>query len=175
VKVSSKPSRLQLDETIQLINKQTSLTPVHQAGKTFNQQNDKKLVVKIDALNDQSINCMVSHDSQSVKDDKAAEENFEQSSSDKASEFVKTPKVQSLIQEIVRIKANRNKQQNNQEINQKMVSEIERQIQQKQKEIKVDQTALSSSIKEMIDSSMIFTQLKHQSAKLLERKNELEE
>lgn len=95
-------------------------------------------MVKIDALNnDQSINCMVSPDSHSAKDDKPAEENFEQSSSDKASEFVKTPKVQSLIQEIVRIKANRNKQ-NNGEINQKMVSEIERQIDQKQKEIKVD-------------------------------------
>jgi len=80
---------------------------------------------------------MVSPDSHSAKDDKPAEENFEQSSSDKASEFVKTPKVQSLIQEIVRIKANRNKQ-NNGEINQKMVSEIERHIDQKQKEIKVD-------------------------------------
>lgn len=63
MKVSSKPSRLQIDESMQLLNKQTSLTPVHQAQKTFKQQSEKKLVVKIDALNDQSINCMVSPDS----------------------------------------------------------------------------------------------------------------
>jgi len=64
-------------------------------------------------MNDQSINCIVSHDSQSAKNDKP-EEKSEQSSSDKASEFVKTPKVQSLIQEIVRIRQNK---QNNFAIN----------------------------------------------------------
>lgn len=108
VKVSSKPARLDLQEAIQ-VNKQTSLTPVHQAEKTFKQQSEKKLVIKIDAMNDQSINCVVSHDSQSARNEKPESE---QSSSDKASEFVKTPKVQSLIQEIVRIKARRNKQNN---------------------------------------------------------------
>lgn len=62
---------------MQILNKQTSLTPVHQAEKTFKQQAEKKLVVKIDTLNEQSINCMVSHDSQSVKDEKQVEDNFE--------------------------------------------------------------------------------------------------
>ena len=51
-------------------------------------------------MNDQSINCAVSAandgDCQSAKNEKS-EKNSEQSSSDKASEFVKTPKVQSLI------------------------------------------------------------------------------
>lgn len=56
-----------------------------------------------------------------------------------------------------------------------LTSLTEKHMEQKQKEIKTDQAALSASIKEMIDSSMIFTQLKHQSAKLIERKKELEE
>lgn len=113
-------------------------------------------------MNDQStINCVVSNDSSSAKNEKPEENKSEQSSSDKASEFVKTPKVQSLIQEIVRIKAMRNYKQNNFANNKQFASQTEKQIEQKQKEIKVDQAALSASIKEMIDSSMIFTQLKH--------------
>lgn len=45
----------------------------------------------------------------------------------------------------------------------------------KKKEIEIDQTALSNRIKEMIESSMIFSQLKQQPAKLIARKKELEE
>lgn len=45
----------------------------------------------------------------------------------------------------------------------------------KTKEIEIDKSALSSRIKEMIESSMIFSQLKQQPAKLILRKNELEE
>lgn len=45
----------------------------------------------------------------------------------------------------------------------------------KKKEIEIDQKALSNRIKEMIESSMIFSQLKQQPAKLISRKKELEE
>lgn len=45
----------------------------------------------------------------------------------------------------------------------------------KKKEIESDQNALSNRIKEMIESSMIFSQLKQQPVKLLARKKELEE
>jgi len=72
VKVSSKPSKLNLQEAIQ-VQKQQSLTPQHQPEKAFKQQSDKKLVVQIDAMNEQSINCIVSHDSQSPKNDKPEE------------------------------------------------------------------------------------------------------
>lgn len=65
VKVSSKPSRLHFDESIQM-NKQASLTPVHQATKSFD-QNDKKLIIKIDTANENGMKCMVSQDSDSNK------------------------------------------------------------------------------------------------------------
>jgi len=95
VRVSSKPSKLQFDESLQM-RKQTSMTPVHQATKSF-QNNDKKLIIQIDSTSDHS-----------AKDDKQIPElNSVNSSSVQVDEFVRTPKVQSLIHQIVRLKAGR--------------------------------------------------------------------
>lgn len=97
-------------------------------------------------------------------------------------EFVKTPKVQSLIHQLVRLKAGRwhKHPQQNFKFDKSAVPQTvnpisEQSLAQKQKEIQIDQAALSARIKEMIDSSMIFSQLKQQPTKLLQRKRELEE
>jgi len=49
----------------------------------------------------------------------------------------------------------------------------EKQIEEKSREIQLDQAALSTRIKDMIDSSMVFGQMKQQPGKLLQRKNDL--
>lgn len=169
VRVSSKPSPLHFGENMQM-KKQTSLTPVHQANKTF-EQADKKLIIKIEGVSDERP--VSQQDSSSIKDEKP-EVNSVMSSSVQASEFVKTPKVQSLIRQIINLKAShRNNQQSNFKMDQPQITE--KQIEEKQREIQSDQAALTQRIKDMIDSSMIFSQLKNQPAKLLRRKNELAE
>merc|ERR1711981_1214232 len=96
VKVSSKPSRLHFDDSLQM-KKQTSMTPVHQATKSF-EHNDKKLIIKIDGADASDVKCSISE--RSAKDEK----NSINSSSVQVDEFVKTPKVQTLIHQIVRLK-----------------------------------------------------------------------
>lgn len=159
--VSSKPSRIQIDGECIPLKKQTSLTPMHQPNKTF-EENGRELVIEIDNTSDRPV---------SQDDYTSANEQSQsaQSSSVQASEFVKTPKVQSLIRQIVNLKANHKKN------NQYAPKVTEQQIEQKSKEIQIDQAGLSSRIKDMIDSSMIFAQLKKQPAKLLQRKNDLME
>lgn len=102
VRISSKPTKLQFDDSLQM-RKQTSMTPVHQATKSF-EHNDKKLIIQIDGLDDSEPKCTISDDS--VKDEKP-ELNSVNSSSVQVDEFVRTPKVQSLIHQIVRLKAGR--------------------------------------------------------------------
>lgn len=85
-----------------------------------------------------------------------------------ASEFVKTPKVQSLIRQIINLKASKQKQF---KVDQPQITE--KQIEEKSREIQLDQAALSTRIKDMIDSSMVFGQMKQQPGKLLQRKNDL--
>merc|ERR1712070_131430 len=97
MRVSSKPSRLHFDESMKM-QKQTSLTPMHQAQKTFDQQ-EQKLIVEID-------NTEESHEQASCSakdDDKPSSVSSERQS--QAEEFVKTPKVQSLIQQMVLLKS----------------------------------------------------------------------
>lgn len=171
VKIASKPSRLNFGDSIQL-KKQTSMTPVHQAAKSFGDQSDKKLIVQIEGTSSGSLNCSVKDDSCSAKDEKP-ELNSVQSSSVQANEFVKTPKVQSLIRQIIRLKAARDNKKNLKSEQPTQVTE--KQIELKQREINVDQAALSARIKEMIDSSMIFAQLKQQPGRLLQKKSELVE
>jgi len=87
--VSSKPSRIQIDGECIPLKKQTSLTPMHQPNKTF-EENGRELVIEIDNTSDRPV---------SQDDYTSANEQSQsaQSSSVQASEFVKTPKVQSLI------------------------------------------------------------------------------
>lgn len=99
VRVSSKPSRLQFDDSLHM-KKQASMTPVHQATKSF-EHNDKKLIIQIDGL-DQTESRSSDH---SGKDEKP--ELHSVNSSVQVDEFVRTPKVQSLIHQIVRLKAGR--------------------------------------------------------------------
>lgn len=68
VRVSREPERLDLDQNIQL-KKQTSLTPTHGPNKQFEaKENGKKLIVKIDGIDDSESNkssilqCYSSHD-----------------------------------------------------------------------------------------------------------------
>jgi len=100
VRVSSKPSRLHFDDSLQM-KQQTSMTPVHQATKSF-QHNDKKLIIEIDGTDESEAKCTISD--HSAKDEKP-ELNSVNSSSVQVDEFVRTPKVQSLIHQIVRLKA----------------------------------------------------------------------
>lgn len=88
VRVSSKPSRLQLDDSLQM-KQQTSMTPVHQATKSF-QHNDKKLIIEIDGTDESEARCTISD--HSAKDEKP-ELNSVNSSSVQVDEFVRTPKV----------------------------------------------------------------------------------
>lgn len=97
VRVSSKPSRLHFDESMKM-QKQTSLTPMHQAQKSFEQQ-EQKLIVEID--NSEELNEQVSC---SAKDEKPPSSASSERQS-QAEEFVRTPKVQSLIQQMVLLKS----------------------------------------------------------------------
>lgn len=101
VRVSSKPSRLQFDDSLQM-KKQTSMTPVHQATKSF-VHNDKKLIIQIEGIDQSESKCTSSD--HSGKDDKPELNSV--NSSVQVDEFVRTPKVQSLIHQIVRLKAGR--------------------------------------------------------------------
>lgn len=105
VKVSSKPSRLNFGgESIQM-KKQTSLTPVHQAQKSFvaqAEEQDKQLIIEIDNTDEEAVS--------QANSSAPKESNSVQSSSVQAFEFVKTPKVQSLIRQIVQLKSGRNQQ-----------------------------------------------------------------
>ena len=85
---SSKPSRIQIDGECIPLKKQTSLTPVHQPNKTF-EDNGRELIIEIDNTSDRP----VSQDYDTANEQSQSG----QSSSVQASEFVKTPKVQSLI------------------------------------------------------------------------------
>lgn len=118
VRVSSKPSPLHFGENIQM-KKQTSLTPVHKADKTF-EQNDKKLIIKIEGVSDEQP--MSQQDSSSVKDEKPDVQSV-MSSSVQASEFVKTPKVQSLIRQIINLKTNQKNRQSKFKFDQPQISE----------------------------------------------------
>lgn len=100
--VSSKPSRIQLDGECIPLKKQTSLTPVHQPNKAF-EENGRELIIEIDNTSDRPVS----------EDGAPADEQSQsaQSSSVQPSEFVKSPKVQSLIRQIVNLKASRKKNQ----------------------------------------------------------------
>jgi len=127
--VSSKPSRIQIDGECIPLKKQTSLTPMHQPNKTF-EENGRELIIEIDNTSDRP----VSQDCLSANEQSQSA----QSSSVQASEFVKTPKVQSLIRQIVNLKAIHKK--SNQYAAPKVTLQ---QIEQKRKEIQIDQAGLS--------------------------------
>lgn len=96
------------DDSMQM-NKQISMTPVHQASKTFEQNAERKLIIKIEATEDKyQPKCTISHDSNSAANEEQPELNSVVSSQERASQIMQTPKMQNLIKQIVRLKANRN-------------------------------------------------------------------
>lgn len=78
--------------------------------------------------------------------------------------------MQSLIQQMVMLKSKKNNQQQKLPLSTQIT---QKQIEEKQEALSIDQAALSTRIKDMIDASMIFAQLKQQPSKLQWRKNEL--